>query len=88
MPIRKRIFLTDGYVWKKDFFVCCSALFELQQYENQVPAKYLREGWVYIGNRLKVCGCGEECKVIGKLVCVPGPTAGFASSDTGNEFVF
>lgn len=32
-------------------------------------------------------GEGRGWKLIGKLVCVSDPTAGFASSDTGNEFV-
>lgn len=34
-----------------------------------------------------MCGCREGWKLIGKLVCVPDPTAGLASSDTGNEVV-
>lgn len=44
---------------KKRFFVCCSALFELQQNIKHVPAKSLWEGWVYTGNRLKVGRCRE-----------------------------
>lgn len=32
-------------------------------------------------------GGGRGWKLIGKLVCVPDLAAGFASSNTGNEFV-
>lgn len=44
---------------KKRFFVYCFALFEVQQYIKQVAAKSPWEGWVYIGNRLKVGGYRE-----------------------------
>lgn len=55
VSIRRMTFLIDSYMWKKRFFVCCSALFEVQQYIKQVVAK----SPCRIGNRLKMGGCME-----------------------------
>lgn len=87
VPTGGMIFLPDGYVEKRDsLFVVLLCLNYSNIKSKSLPnlcervGSILETGWEWEGE-------GRGWKLIGKLMRVSDPTAGFASSDTGNEFV-